>query len=903
MKSQDVRKKFISYFEGHNHQAVASSRLIPEGDPTLLFTNAGMNQFKNVFLGLESRDYSRAVSSQKCLRAGGKHNDLENVGHTARHHTFFEMLGNFSFGDYFKKEAIRYAWEFVTKELGLPQDRLYVTVFEKDDEAAEIWHKQENIPKDRIYRFGEKDNFWRMGDTGPCGPCSEIFFDLGPEVGGDPKANVMGGEGDRFMEIWNLVFMQFFEDGIKQSPLPNPSIDTGAGLERLTTVMQGELSNYDTDLFQDIIQVGSRISGIQYLKSLKELSPKEKQQFNTSNTAFRVLADHARASGFLIADGVLPSNEGRGYVLRRILRRAIRYGRNLSEDKSLLPPMVEAVVKKMSDFYPELSSQSSLILQTVKDEESRFLQTLDQGTQILREEIEKRKKQNIQRIDGALLFKLYDTFGFPLDLTRLMAQEQGFGIDEEGFEKKMQEARAKAKASWKGKGLGQDEAHLVQFTQKLAAQGGEESFTGYHTTSEPEVTLLGLSNGKSEVNVLKTGETGLMIFDKTCFYAESGGQVGDTGRVQSGKASAEVLDCTKHNGLHVHHVRVTEGEFHPQDTCALQVETSERRSIACNHSATHLLHSALREVLGSHVQQAGSLVEADRLRFDFTHNKPLSPEEIQRLENIVNREISLGHEVHVEKMAPKAAIEKGALALFGEKYGDKVRVIQMGPTSMELCGGTHVSNTAMIRLFKIVSEGGVSSGVRRIEALTGDRALEYLMKNTHENLGAREASGLTTNWVSYLEDSSTATDYIQQLKDQIRQRDKEIQSLKGGQVSVESLLEQALPFDHEGEKGKLVLADVSIDDRKVLSDLTDKLKDKVQTGIVVVVGQGDKSHPLIVSVSKNLSGKIPAGQVLKSLAEVMGGKGGGRPDFAQGAVPDRSQISQAFVKAKALVGL
>lgn len=904
MKSHELRQKFISYFQSSQHRHVPSSRLVPEGDPTLLFINAGMNQFKNTFLGVEQRDYSRAVTAQKCVRAGGKHNDLENVGHTARHHTFFEMLGNFSFGDYFKKEAIHFAWEFIIKELGLPKDKLYVTVFKDDDEAADIWHKQEGVPRERIYRFGEKDNFWRMGDTGPCGPCSEIFYDLGPEVGGNPKDNVMGGDGDRYMEFWNLVFMQFFEDGSgQQNPLPNPSIDTGMGLERLTTILQGEINNYHTDVFQDIITAGSRVCGVNYLKSLKDLSPKETESFEASNVAFRVLADHARASGFLIADGVLPSNEGRGYVLRRILRRAIRYGRNLSEDKSLLPPMVEAVIEKMSDFYPELKNQSQLILNTVRDEESRFLQTLDQGTLILRDEMNKRRSRGQQTLDGDLLFKLYDTFGFPVDLTRIMASEEGFRVDEEGFEKKMHEARTKAKASWKGKALGSDEAHVIKLTQSLSSYVSPAAFTGYNHTTESDARLVGLSNGSKEVDALKAGETGLMIFDKTCFYAESGGQVGDTGKVQSSSGVADVLDCTKINNLHVHQIKVVEGDFKKDQACSLQVEVSERRNIAANHSATHLLHSALRKVLGTHVQQAGSLVEADRLRFDFTHNKPLSHEEIEQIESFVNREIAMAHNVGVASMSPDEAIKKGALALFGEKYGDEVRVIDMGPFSMELCGGTHVSNTAMIRVFKLVSEGGVSAGVRRIEAITGDKAFDYLMKNTSENLATRESLGLPTTWTTFLEDKHQSLEVVSQLKEQIRQKEKEIQSLKGGQVDLDALMKSATAFEVEGEKALLVLADLQVDDRKVLSEVTDKLKDKVQTGVVVVVGQGENSHPLIVSVSKNLTKKVNAGQMLKLLAETMGGKGGGRPDFAQGAVPDRSKIGDAFAQAKSQLGV
>ncbi|MCB0408024.1 MAG: alanine--tRNA ligase, partial [Bdellovibrionales bacterium] len=819
------------------------------------------------------------------------------------HHTFFEMLGNFSFGDYFKKDAIHFAWEFITKEMGIDKNRLYVSVFQNDDEAAEIWEKQEKVSKDRIYRYGEKDNFWRMGDTGPCGPCSEIFIDLGPEVPGNPKDNVMGGEGDRFMEIWNLVFMQFneTEEG-KQIPLPKPSVDTGMGLERLSAVMQGEISNYHSDLFMDLIERATRVSGVKYLKTLKDLNPKEKLSYEKSNMALRVLADHARASAFLIGDGVLPSNDGRGYVLRRIMRRGIRYGRQLTEN-SVLPDVVDQVIQKMCDVYPELNQQKNLILSTVKDEEQRFLQTLDQGTLILNDSLNKLKSKNQTTVDGDLVFKLYDTFGFPVDLTRIMAREQGFQVDEKGFEDKMQEARNKAKASWKGKTISGDAAHLVTFSQDLFKKNGATEFKGYETTTLNEAKILGLSNGTTATSKLRTGESGILITDKTCFYAEGGGQVGDSGVIQTSQGMADVLDCTKQNNVFLHHIQVKDGQLQVNDICQLKVTELDRRSTAANHSATHLLHSALRKTLGEHVQQAGSLVDAERLRFDFTHNKPLSNEEVEKIEVLVNSEIARGTQVISKVTSHQQAIAEGALALFGEKYGDEVRVIRMGDFSTELCGGTHVNNTSAIRVFKIVSESGVSSGVRRIEAITGDAATRFLMKNTTENQKAREISGLNENWIQYLNDQKYfVSEHIQNLKIQVRNLEKEVQALKGNNISIDNLLNSAKKFSKNGIESQLILADIPMDDRKVLSDLSDKLKNKIQSGVIVLIGKGEASHPLIVTVSKNLTKDLPAGQLLKAVAETLGGKGGGRPDFAQGAVSDRSQIEKAFAKASEFVG-
>lgn len=872
MKSHEIRKNFIDYFAKNKHQEVASSSLVPEGDSTLLFTNAGMNQFKNTFLGLENRPYTRAASSQKCVRAGGKHNDLENVGQTARHHTFFEMLGNFSFGDYFKKDAIHFAWEFITKELQLPKDKLYVTVFEKDDEAADIWMKQEGVPQDRIYRFGEKDNFWRMGDTGPCGPCSEIFYDLGPSVPGNPKDNVMGGEGDRFMEFWNLVFMQYEDFGNGNlKPLPNPSIDTGMGLERLTTILQGQINNYHTDVFMDIIHAVEKVSKKSYvINGATDKTAKD-------NMAFRVLADHARAVSFLIADGVLPSNEGRGYVLRRILRRAIRFGHQLNERDSLLLPAVQANIQKMGGHYSELKAQQKLIEMTVKDEESRFLTTLEQGLRILEDALNSSQTKN-KTLNGEVAFKLYDTFGFPVDLTRLIAKEKGFEVDEKSFEAHVEQAKDVARKSWKGAGITANQAFLTTWTQKISDKNGATEFTGYDSLRAESSKVLALSDLNKDVTELTAGQEGLLIVNKTPFYAEGGGQVGDQGMLKSNQgATAEVLDCNKQNDLYLHRIKVLKGTLKISDTLELMVKDSDRRDTANNHSATHLLHWALRATLGDHVTQAGSLVAPDRLRFDFTHNKPLSPDEIQKIEKMVNDQIQRASSVHSEVLPQKEALKKGAVALFGEKYGDKVRVIAMGD-SVEFCGGTHVTNTSQILTFKVLSESGVSSGVRRIEALTGVGALAYLNSMTTQAQMAREKLGLSKSG-----EGAELMNQLDGLQNQIKNLKKEIQGLKGSSVNVEDLIKRAEKL--KDVEGQWVCAVLEVDDRKVLSDLSDQLRDKLSPAVVVLMGQGQGSYPLLVSVTKSLNSKIKAGDILKNLAESLGGKGGGRPDFAQGAVP------------------
>jgi alanyl-tRNA synthetase len=900
--SSQIRQTFIDYFKKQGHTHVGSSSLIPENDPTLLFANAGMNQFKNAFLGFEKRDYTRAVSSQKCVRAGGKHNDLDNVGFTARHHTFFEMLGNFSFGDYFKKDAIHFAWELLTKEYQIPKEKLYVTVFETDDEAADIWHKQEGIPRDRIFRFGEKDNFWRMGDVGPCGPCTEIFYDHGPKAGkeSDPYKGILAGE-DRFIEIWNLVFMQFDEKspGVLEK-LPKPSVDTGSGLERVVAALQGHYNNYDTDLFSPMIQTASRLSGVEYVKDLDIL--RSRPEVAQQTAALRVLADHCRSVGFLIADGALPSNEGRGYVLRRILRRGIRYGRKLNEQKSILPEMVDSLIDHMKDFYPELQQRRDHILSTVRDEESRFITTLDQGTEILNHEISKLKSKNQKHIPGELVFKLYDTYGFPVDLTEVMAAESGLSVDHKDFEKHMDDARTKAKASWKGQAIAGSEGHLITWSQNILQKNKATQFVGYDQLANT-ATILGLSDGKSEVTELKAGQQGFAILNQTSFYAEGGGQVGDTGyfNLETNKgpwskksAIAIVEDTIKKNEIFIHAIQAQESLQVGQKIIA-SVESSSRRHSMANHSATHLMHAALKKVLGSHVGQAGSVVDTERLRFDFTHNKPMTADEIKKVEDLVNEQISLQVPVHASIMKHKDAIASGAVAMFGEKYGDDVRVLRMGDFSCELCGGTHVSNTSQIRVFKIVSEGGVSAGVRRIEALTGDRAVQYLLQNETENIHAREALGLNTGFSHILTNQNLeVTSSIDSLKEKIKHLEKEIRKAQSGQVDVNSLAAKAEQFKTAQGQGQLCLVDLQIEDREVLAQITDQIKNKIESGVVVVVGKGEGTSPIIVSVSKNLAGQIKAGDILKLVAGTMGGKGGGRPDFAQGAAPQREKINEAF---------
>lgn len=899
IKSSEIRNLFVDYFKKQGHTSVPSSSLIPENDPTLLFTNAGMNQFKNAFLGLDKRDYNRAVSVQKCVRAGGKHNDLENVGFTARHHTFFEMLGNFSFGDYFKKDAIHFAWELLTKVYQIPKENLYVTVFQTDDEAADIWHKQEGVASDRIFRLGEKDNFWRMGDVGPCGPSTEIFFDHGAEYGkeSDPFKGIVAGE-DRFIEIWNLVFMQFDEKSTGNLvPLPKPSVDTGSGFERMVAALQGKHNNYNTDLFSGMIETACKISGANYVTNPKKLE--SNLEINQVTAALRVLADHSRAAAFLIADGALPSNEGRGYVLRRVMRRAIRFGRKLSRDKSIMPAMVETLIREMSLVYPELKQREAHIIKTIHEEETRFLSTLDQGTDILESELKRLSGKGQKIVPGEVLFKLYDTYGFPLDLTRLMAEEKNFSVDEKSFDSEMEKARTRSQASWKGKSIEASEAHLISWSQEVMKANKPTKFVGYESLQSTS-KILGLSDGQKPVTELPEGQTGIVILDTSPFYAEGGGQIGDAGEFKKQGGVASVKNCTKKNDVHLHFIQVSSGSLKVGDVVTAQVNSKTRRNTQAHHSATHLMHAALRQVLGAHVTQAGSLVEPERLRFDFTHHQPVSAAEIAKIENLVNEEISKGHELAPQVMKHEDAIKFGALALFGEKYGDQVRVLKMGDFSCELCGGTHVKNTSEIRIFKVTSESGVSAGVRRIEAITGDTAVNFAMTTINELDEVLEVENLPKSF-AYITNKSestfSASQYILYLKTQIAEKEKEIKKLKGLSISVDDLVGKATNMGST----KVVAAQVDLEDRDILAQVSDQVKDKLQSGIVVLLGKGDATTPLLVSVSKDLAGKIKAGDILKELAIVMGGKGGGRPDFAQGAVPNAKAWSQAQVKLKEIV--
>jgi alanyl-tRNA synthetase len=884
MKASDVRNRFIEYFKRHAHTHVASSRLIPENDPTLLFTNSGMVQFKNVFLGFDQRNYKRATTAQKCVRAGGKHNDLENVGHTSRHHTFFEMLGNFSFGDYFKTEAIKFAWDFLTNDLKIPKDRLYVTVHVSDDEASLIWENQEKVPKERISRF-DADNFWQMGDTGPCGPCSEIFYDHGEKYGCGKSDCKVGCSCDRFVEIWNLVFMQFNKDAEgKITPLPKPSIDTGSGLERVTAVMQNVASNYETDLFTDLFKVMEQVSGQKYLRENLE---------DEVSIAMRVMADHARCATFLIADGVIPSNEGQGYVLRRIMRRGIRYGRKLGA-RSVLVPTAKKVIEMMSVAYPELKQREGLILSTLENEESKFGITLDTGNALLSEVLEKLKTSKIKTLPGETVFKLYDTYGFPLDLTSVIAKENGFEIDEMDFTKRMEQQKVQAKASWKGDVSSESSVgKLMQAAGKL----GQTNFIGYESF-EVETKVLALFSLAGESMASLAGE-GFAVFQDTPFYAEGGGQVGDqgSGKNPTSKSEFKISNTKKIGSVYFHEIHgasresLSKSPLKVGDTVELSV-SSERRATMNNHSATHLLHAALRNVLGSHVGQAGSLVEPKRLRFDFTHSKPLSPSEVSQVEELVNQEIAASHQVGSKILPYKEAINSGAMAMFGEKYGDQVRVIKMGEFSTELCGGTHVPNTSVIRLFKIMSESGVSSGVRRIEAITGEVAVKFLL-NRHQQLNQIEGS--------LKSEEGKALEKINKLSEQNKKLERDLKQAKtqGPGVNADTLLTTV----RKVKDTSVISAVVDLDDRELLSSLADKLKDKIQSGIIILIGSSGESgaSPIVVSVSKDLATRFHAGNILKSVASLMDGKGGGRPDFAQGSAPNSAKAHEAAAKAFDLI--
>ena len=868
MKSADVRKSFLDFYAGKDHEVVPSSPLVPANDPTLLFTNAGMVQFKDLFLGLEKRAYTRAVSSQRCVRAGGKHNDLENVGYTARHHTFFEMLGNFSFGDYFKREAIQDAWEFMTEGLGLPAGKLWVTVFEDDDEAADIWLKEIGVDPERFSRLGEKDNFWAMGDTGPCGPCTEIFYDHGPDVPGGPPGSP-DEDGDRYVEVWNLVFMQYERaaDGT-MTPLPKPSVDTGMGLERIAAVMQGVHSNYDIDLFQALLKAAAAAT----------------QTDDLSNNSLKVISDHIRACVFLIADGVVPSNEGRGYVLRRIIRRAIRHGYQLGQHEPFFHKLVVALEEQMGEAYPELARQREQIERVLLKEEQRFAETLDHGMRVLDEAIGSLEGKTIP---GAAVFKLYDTYGFPVDLTADIARERGLAIDRDGFEKAMQGQRERARAS--SSFAATDVMSLAATLQGAGVEIPVSEFVGYEGVQTGGKVELIISNGQS-VETLDGEDTATIFLDRTPFYAESGGQIGDAGLLVADGVEFSVIDTQKVGDGIAHIGRMIRGSIGAGDIITAAVNAERRQSTVLNHSATHLLHAALRTVLGSHVAQKGSLVAPDRLRFDFSHFEPVSPEQLGEIESLVNDQVRRNTAAETDVMAYDDAVASGAVALFGEKYGDRVRVLSIGDFSTELCGGTHVAQVGEIGLFKITSETGIAAGVRRIEAVTGKNALAWLSSGED---ALASIAGLVKSGRDEVEDK------VRQLVERGRRLEKEVGKLKSQLASGKGsdLAEQAV--DIFGVN--VLAANVEGADSKSLRDAVDRLKNKLSPAVVVLATVEEGKVRLVAGVTKETTATIKAGELISEIAQLVGGKGGGRPDMAQAGGNDPSGLPAALARVPGFV--
>ncbi len=864
MKSAEIRSTFLEFFQEREHQIVTSSSLVPADDPTLLFANAGMNQFKNVFQGREQRGYARATTSQKCVRAGGKHNDLENVGYTARHHTFFEMLGNFSFGDYFKREAIQFAWEFLTRRLGLPEEKLWVTVYKDDQEAEDIWLKEMNISPARFSRLSE-DNFWSMGDTGPCGPCTEIFYDHGADVAGDPPGGP-NDDGDRYIEIWNMVFMQFNRtaDGVMH-PLPKPSIDTGLGLERLAAVLQGVHNNYEIDLFQDLLKDASLLLG----------------GVATTEASLRVIADHIRSCSFLIADGVTPSNDGRGYALRRIIRRACRHGYKLGASESFFHQLVASVVRTMGDAYPELKTKQTLIEQTLLQEEEQFTKTLDKGMGLLEEKL---TSLNGSVIPGDVVFTLYDTYGFPVDLTMDIARERNMTVDIDGFDAALEGQRERARASSK---------FGIDYNAGLQIQGNTE-FIGYETPVGQSVVrqLFAEADNQAEktlvaVDQVTAADTGVLaVMDSTPFYAESGGQVGDQGVLCWGSEHrAKVLDTQKHGDVFVHTLSDISAPLRVGQSIDLQVAQDLRQATALNHSATHLLHAALREVLGEHVTQKGSLVSPERLRFDFSHFQGVKADELKRIESVVNAQIRANTPINTELMTMEAAKAKGAMALFGEKYTDEARVLSMGldDFSVELCGGTHANRTGDIGSFRIVAESGIASGVRRIEAVTGKGADDWVQAqlDTLEQISGQ---------LKVKPDGAAAR--ITQLLKELKVHEKNVTQLKRKLASQGSadLVSQAI----EVNGVKLLAAPLEGADPKSLREMVDQLKNKLGSGVVFLAAPTGGKVALAAGVTADLTSKVKAGELLKMVANQLGGKGGGRPDFAQGGGTDADKLPEAL---------
>jgi alanyl-tRNA synthetase len=860
MKSSEIRQKFLEFFESHGHTIVASSPLVPNNDPTLLFTNAGMVQFKDVFLGQDTRPYVRAVSSQRCVRAGGKHNDLENVGYTARHHTFFEMLGNFSFGDYFKRNAIQFAWEFLTASLKIPREKLWITVYAEDDEAADIWLNEIGVDASRVVRIATTDNFWQMGDTGPCGPCSEIFYDHGPDVKGGPPGSA-DADGDRYIEIWNLVFMQYNRDSAGTlHPLPKPSVDTGMGLERISAVMQQVHSNYKIDLFQSLIQAAARATHTK----------------NLADNSLKVIADHIRACSFLITDGVIPGSEGRGYVLRRIIRRAIRHGYRLGQKQPFFYQLVEDLSQVMGQAYPELVAAKARVAAVLQQEEERFAETLEHGMQVL----ETALGQKVTVLDGETAFRLYDTFGFPLDLTADIARERGITVDHAGFEQAMARQREQARA-----------ANKFTMQEGIEYNGSQTTFYGYEALQH-EGQVLAIYKQGSPVDFIEAGDEAVVVLDQTPFYAESGGQVGDSGELLAANGTFAVADTQKiQAGVFGHKGLLRSGRLVIKDIVLAEVNPLSRTSTANNHSATHLLHAALRKVLGTHVTQKGSLVDPNRARFDFSHNAPMTADEIRETERLVNDQIRHNWVVASETMKYDDAIKRGAMALFGEKYSDVVRVIGMGEFSTELCGGTHVSQIGQIGFFKIVTESGVAAGIRRVEAVTGKAAVEYIQQREAQLLEISQS--LKTN-------PQEVTQKIAQIIDNVRQTEKELMRLKTKLASSQG---DDLVVQAQEIKGiKVLAANVENADAKTLRETLDQLKDKLKTCVIVLSAVEDGKITLIAGVSADLISQIKAGELVNFVAQQVGGKGGGRPDMAQAGGTQPEQLPAALISVVDWVG-
>jgi len=864
-KSADIRKAFLDYFKEQGHTVLPSSSLVPGNDPTLLFTNAGMVQFKDCFLGMDKRDYVRAATSQRCVRAGGKHNDLENVGYTARHHTFFEMLGNFSFGDYFKQDAIKFAWEFLTVRLRIPKEKLWVTVFRDDDEAADIWIKQMGVPAERVTRMGEKSNFWAMGDTGPCGPCTEIFYDHGPEVAGGPPGSP-DEDGDRYIEIWNLVFMQFNRsaDG-SMTKLPKPSVDTGMGLERIAAVMQHVHSNYEIDLFQSLIKAAAAVTGAK----------------DANSTSLRVIADHIRSCAFLVADGVLPSNEGRGYVLRRIIRRAIRHGHHLGMKQPFFHKLVAPLAQVMGDAYPDLVKQQQRVADALLAEEQQFDRTLDNGMTILDSAIAALKGKVIP---GEVVFKLYDTYGFPVDLTADIAREKGLTLDMAGFDAAMNVQKQQARAASK-----------FEAQEALAVgDAGETVFQGYDILAAEAPVLALYQDGKT-VDKLTAGQSGVVLLANTPFYAESGGQVGDIGVLVAGASRFMVEDTRKQGNYHLHYGRLEQGSLGKGDKVRAEVSVAQRQATMLNHSATHLMHAALRQVLGDHVTQKGSLVNATHLRFDFSHNKPLTDAEIAEIENLVNAQILANAAVCKEVMSIDAARKLGAMMLFGEKYGSEVRVVSMGGAgkdafSLELCGGTHVQRTGDIGSFRIVQESGIAAGVRRIEAVTGLNALAH----------TRDADRKLEQIAALVKGSSAnVLEKIQQALVDAKALEKEIQQLKAKLAAAAG--DELLAKAEELKGAKVLVAQVEGMDSKTVRDTAEQLKNKLGSGVIVLVTAEGGKASIVAAVTADLTARLKAGDLVNKLAIHVGGKGGGRPDLAMAGGPEAAGIVKVLTAAKELV--